>query len=209
MTTGRVEPYQRALNELRERLRTGALAPGARITAKDFAEELGLSPTPVREAMARLSGERLLEERRGDGFFARTLTAADIEDLYRLSQAILLQALEEARRVRTDVADTLYAQVATDPVRAVERLFLAWVADAHSPVFLENYRLLISQLGPVRRLEHHVLGDLADEARNLVALAGSDEPDARRAAIESFHARRFGLAHVLAERLAGPSFGSV
>jgi DNA-binding GntR family transcriptional regulator len=209
MTTGRVEPYQRALNELRERLRTGALAPGGRVNAKDLAEELGLSPTPVREAMARLSGERLLEERRGDGFFARTLTAADIEDLYRLSQAILLQALEEARRVRTDVAAALDAQVATDPVRAVERLFLAWVADAHSPVFLENYRLLIFQLGPVRRMEHHLLGDLTEEARNLVALAGSEEPEARRQAIESFHARRFGLAEPLSEHLASPSTGSV
>jgi DNA-binding GntR family transcriptional regulator len=49
-----------------------------------------LSPTPVREALSRLAGEGELEERRGDGFFVRRLSAADLIPLYEMSEQLLL-----------------------------------------------------------------------------------------------------------------------
>ena len=96
MVPERLEPFRQALVDLRRRLRDGALEPGARVTAKEVAEGLKLSHTPVREALSRLAGEGLLEERRGDGFFVPELSAADIAVLYRMSeQHLLLDALEE------------------------------------------------------------------------------------------------------------------
>src|SRR4051794_25403905 len=89
MGADRVEPFQVALTSLRQRLREGLLAPGERIAASDIATDLQLSATPVREALSRLAGEGLLEDRRGQGFFVRTLTAVDIADLFRLSLAQL------------------------------------------------------------------------------------------------------------------------
>jgi DNA-binding GntR family transcriptional regulator len=52
----------------------GTLEPGARIDRQILAEGLGVSMTPVNEAVARLVGERFLERRLGstrgsDGFF--------------------------------------------------------------------------------------------------------------------------------------------
>ena len=67
MPDAQAEPFHVALATLRERLRTGAYRPGVRITAVDLADELRLSNTPVREALARLAGEGLVEDRRGQG----------------------------------------------------------------------------------------------------------------------------------------------
>jgi len=85
----RLEPFRQALGDLRRRLREGDLEPGSRITAKEVAEGLRLSPTPVREALSRLAGEGLLEERRGDGLFVPELSATDVAGLYRLSEQLL------------------------------------------------------------------------------------------------------------------------
>ncbi|MGH6963308.1 MAG: GntR family transcriptional regulator [Phenylobacterium sp.] len=198
MSPGRVEPFQRALTELRERLRLGALTPGARVTAKEVAEELRLSATPVREALSRLAGEGLLEERRGDGFFVRTLSALDIADLYRMSQAILALAQDQERRGRPDLAQAAAELAAVDPVRAVERIFAAWVAEAGRPVLATSYRLLAYQVGAVRRAEHRLLADLVSEARSLAALAAAGGWRARQAALTAFHDRRIALADELA-----------
>ena len=69
MAESQAEPFHVALSALRERLQNGTLAPGARATAVDLADQLGLSTTPVREALSRLTGEGLLEDRRGQGYF--------------------------------------------------------------------------------------------------------------------------------------------
>jgi DNA-binding GntR family transcriptional regulator len=55
MATERLEPFRQALVDLRPRLRDGVLQPGARVTAKEVAEGLKLSPTPVREALSHFA----------------------------------------------------------------------------------------------------------------------------------------------------------
>ena len=60
MPDAQAEPFHVALATLRERLRTGVYRPGVRITAVDLADELRLSNTPVREALARPAGEGLV-----------------------------------------------------------------------------------------------------------------------------------------------------
>jgi DNA-binding GntR family transcriptional regulator len=48
---------------LRELITTGAFTPGEGVTERGLADRLGVSPTPVREAIARLEHERLLVRR--------------------------------------------------------------------------------------------------------------------------------------------------
>jgi DNA-binding GntR family transcriptional regulator len=201
MSPGRLEPFQQALNELRERLREGQLPPGARVTAKEVADAIRLSATPVREALSRLAGEGVLEERRGDGFFVRGLASVDIADLYRLSLGVLSLAQRAGRQPHRDLARETTLSPEEDPVRAVERLFLAWVAESASRVLVENHRIIALRLAPVRRLERRVLLDLRPEAEGLLALADAGGRAARPAALEAFHARRIGLADQLAELL--------
>ncbi|MCR5879453.1 GntR family transcriptional regulator [Phenylobacterium sp. J367] len=56
MAAYQAEPFHVALSALRDRLQSGELRPGTRAGAVDLADALGLSTTPVREALSRLAG---------------------------------------------------------------------------------------------------------------------------------------------------------
>ena len=60
LTTGPTLSDQ-AYRALREDITSGVLQPGQRLTERSLAEHLGVSPTPVREALQRLEHERLIE----------------------------------------------------------------------------------------------------------------------------------------------------
>lgn len=201
MTPERLEPFRQALVDLRRRLRDGALEPGARVTAKEVADQLKLSHTPVREALSRLAGEGLLEDRRGDGFFVPELSAADVAVLYRLSEQFLLMC-QGAARSPSPPSRSTPATEEQDPVRAVERLFLAWATESGSRVILDAYRTTMLQLAPVRRREVQLIDDLAQEAQSLQRLADPSQRPRRPTAIQDFHRRRVALAEPLAQLLA-------
>lgn len=203
MAPERLEPFRQALVDLRRRLRDGALEPGARITAKEVADQLKLSHTPVREALSRLAGEGLLEDRRGDGFFVPELTVADIAILYRLSEQLLLMCQGAGRAPSPQIRPSSPPED-MDPVRAVERLFLAWASEGGSRVTLDAFRTTMLQLAPVRRREVQLIDDLAQEAAALQQLADPDERRRRPAAIQQFHRRRVALAESLARLLEPP-----
>jgi DNA-binding GntR family transcriptional regulator len=73
---------EQAYRALRDEITSGSLKPGQRLTERSLAEYLGVSPTPVREALRRLEQERLID--RGD---TRTITVADpsADRLYELT----------------------------------------------------------------------------------------------------------------------------
>jgi GntR family transcriptional regulator, vanillate catabolism transcriptional regulator len=73
----------RAVLELRRRIVSGELPGGARLYEVPLAETLLISRTPLREAMARLAEEGLLERARG-GYVVRTFRYADIVDAIEL-----------------------------------------------------------------------------------------------------------------------------
>ena len=52
---------ERAYRALREQIATGGLAPGDRVTERGLGVRLGVSATPIREALRRLEQERLVE----------------------------------------------------------------------------------------------------------------------------------------------------
>lgn len=70
----------KALLALRERILAGALRPGERISELSAVEQLGVSRTPVRAALARLEEEGLLETIPSGGYSVRSFGEADIFD---------------------------------------------------------------------------------------------------------------------------------
>ena len=63
---------------LRERIVSGQLPPGARLSEQDIATVYGLSRQPVREAFIRLAGEGLVEVRPQRGTFVRKIDMAEV-----------------------------------------------------------------------------------------------------------------------------------
>ena len=69
-----------AIVRLREMILRGDLAPGQRLAEAPVAEQLGMSRTPVRQALPLLAREGLLTEHETRGYVVRAFTAADVID---------------------------------------------------------------------------------------------------------------------------------
>jgi DNA-binding GntR family transcriptional regulator len=82
LTTGPTLSDQ-AYRALREEITTGELKPGQRVTERALAQHLGVSPTPVREALQRLEHERLIER---DAVRSIRVAEPSVARLYELSQ---------------------------------------------------------------------------------------------------------------------------
>jgi DNA-binding GntR family transcriptional regulator len=69
---------------IREAIIDGRLAPGERLKEEELARELGISRTPVREALLLLQADGLVEATPNRGATVRAHTAEDLDDLYQL-----------------------------------------------------------------------------------------------------------------------------
>ncbi len=67
---------------IRDRITHGSLARGARIHQEELAEDLGVSRTPVREALRRLAAEGLVEMRTNRGARVADVGYADMQSAY-------------------------------------------------------------------------------------------------------------------------------
>lgn len=72
----------RVYRALKQRILSGHYSLGSRIDTQAVADDYGTSVTPVRDAVQRLVGERLLEALPHGGFQAPTVTAPALLDLY-------------------------------------------------------------------------------------------------------------------------------
>ncbi|WP_214403092.1 GntR family transcriptional regulator [Pseudonocardia lacus] len=95
---------ERAVGELRELILHGAFPAGARLGEVELAERLGVSRTPVREALARLSAEGLVEIAPNRGARVTSWTVAELEAVFEL-RAVLEPRLTALAVPRATTAD--------------------------------------------------------------------------------------------------------
>jgi DNA-binding GntR family transcriptional regulator len=69
-------------DRLLDGLMRGGLAPGVSLNEPALAAELGVSRTPLREALVALTHEGFLHAHPGRGFFATPLRASEAEEIY-------------------------------------------------------------------------------------------------------------------------------
>jgi DNA-binding GntR family transcriptional regulator len=85
-----------ALQALRERIRDGQLQPGERLRVDELTRELGMSPTPIREALRLLQADRLVDYRPHHGIIVAELSADTTEEVYHLRSMLEPLAVELA-----------------------------------------------------------------------------------------------------------------
>ncbi len=81
---------------IRGRALSGHLTPGSRISEVSLARELGVSRTPVREAIGQLIHEGLIEQVPNEGTFMKEPNRTELEDLYQMRQWVESGAAAEA-----------------------------------------------------------------------------------------------------------------
>ena len=86
---------QAVLASLRRQILGLELAPGAALSEKDLADQLGVSRTPVRESLILLSEEGLVQVYPKLGTFVSRIDTARVADAQFLCEAVELSALED------------------------------------------------------------------------------------------------------------------
>ena len=93
---------------LRAEIMTGTLRPNTFIRLDETAARLGVSITPVREALRTLRGEGMVELEPHRGHRVMPLTRQDIEDIFWLQSTIAQElAATTARRITPEEIDEL------------------------------------------------------------------------------------------------------
>jgi DNA-binding GntR family transcriptional regulator len=96
-----VRASERAYETLREDILQWRLEPGTVLGEVEQSERLGVSRTPVREALARLNADGLVAAQGGRGLVVTTVSDAGVAQLFDLRQA-LEQALARAAAALRD-----------------------------------------------------------------------------------------------------------
>lgn len=86
--SGRRNLSGEAYDAIRELIISGGLAPGEHVAVRPLCERFGLSPTPIRTALAQLARDGLLEARDRRGYFVPALNHNDMLDIYDLREAV-------------------------------------------------------------------------------------------------------------------------
>lgn len=195
------DPFGMALGMLRGQLRSGAYVLGEPLTIVDLARDMGLSATPVREALSRLAGEGLVQDRRGRGYFAWRVDVADLVELYALSLVHLAGALDGDRPTMLESMSRHWARDMLDktlseagPIRGLamfsDLLFDRVIAEGGNRALMTSYQAVSDRLGPARIAEPEVLDGMADEVGELAALYDTGSRVDLMGALRGFHRRR-------------------
>lgn len=88
---------------LRNAIMLGAIEPGTSLTMRGLAERLGLSPTPVREAVRRLSSEHAIQIKDNRRMTVPLMTPDHFEELVALRVAVEVHAAKRALPYVSDI----------------------------------------------------------------------------------------------------------
>lgn len=161
---------------LREQIVEGALEPGLRLSERDIGARLGVSRTPLREALRLLAGERLVEVLPRRGARVAALDRAVVEDVYPVLACLERLAVDMACRTMDDDALANLAAVIdkmkTARSRKDRRRFIALSREFHETVVAAAGNATLRQLqgllsGQVQRARFHALESERDWDRAL------------------------------------------
>jgi GntR family transcriptional regulator, rspAB operon transcriptional repressor len=88
--------YERVYIYLRDKIVLNQLPPGSRINYEELIEQLGVSKTPLRDAINRLQQEGLIEVKPRSGTYVSIPKVKDIVEIYDVRKALESQAIQLA-----------------------------------------------------------------------------------------------------------------
>src|SRR3954447_17136587 len=177
---------------LREAIVSAELEPGRRLSENELAERLGVSRTPVREALARLRDERLVAIVPQLGTFVTLISTGSVADAAFVSEALETSAIRlAAERAKANSLEAIQANLAaqdrtveTSDADAFDQLDddlhrMLWELSGHEIAWWLSRRAN-GQLDRVRRLslpEPGYLGEMVAEHRAVVAAVAAGDAD--------------------------------
>jgi len=189
---------ERVFDALKRDVVSGDLAPGTKLEPAALAEQFNSSVTPVRDALHRLAGERLVEMRASEGFYLPFVTEHGLRDLYAWNAELvrmLVRAWPSGRAPQR--ANGLPAEIG----RATAAYFELFVGQASNREHVNQMDLANDRLAATRVAERRVFDDLEPELRAL-AVAFDYEPTGKLLKlVAAYHRRRLQATSAIVRAL--------
>ena len=200
-----------AYKSIKQHILEGRLNEDSRLTEESLARQLGISKSPIREALNRLEAEGLIRIAPRRGAYLRRFTVEDIDELYDVREALETHAVRTAK-VTTQLVSQLKKSVKAmrSLLRANDRsayidediAFHAAIAAAtgngHLIALLENVQ---NQIWLFRRDTYDLSSSTAADFHQAIvdALESGKAADAQRAMREHIQSVRQRLVAFLSE----------
>jgi DNA-binding GntR family transcriptional regulator len=165
---------------------SGEIPPGTILSGPALAQHLGISSSPIREALLQLAADGLLEVRRNRGFVVVTPTVEDLRNTFEVRVRLETMGLEKlVQRGLDDPA----------PLTAIADEIAAAVKKGDVPAYMAADRTFHEQL--LAAAGNPVLARTALKLRDTMRLYGirSENGSARQAASVEEHYAMIALAH--------------
>jgi DNA-binding GntR family transcriptional regulator len=183
----------------------GRYRPGDRLEPALLSDELNASVTPVRDALHRLTGERLVDAPRHEGFRVPMMTETLLRYLYAWHLDLLLLAL--MRHQRTALIEEIVVNGGGGDAPVHERqnaLFQALARSTGNPEHVAALEALSHRLEPVQRIEQSFLDETEAETNEIVRALQAHDNKALRSGLIRYHRRRLRIIpELLATLLQG------
>jgi DNA-binding GntR family transcriptional regulator len=198
--------------ELRNMIVDGRLPAGERINEVHLSRDLGVSRTPLREALARLAQEGALRQLPRIGYFVRPLTLEEFEQIYAIRPLLDPEALRLAGLPSTDrmerlreINDLIRAGGDADTVIDLDdEWHLELVADCPNRVLIDLIQQFIQRTRryelALKRERRNVEHSIEDHKRILLALDRGDLEAACAELKQSMQTGRRPILEWLTER---------
>lgn len=184
----------------------GRLDTGEHLTEESLSRQLGISKSPVREALNRLESEGLIRIESRKGAFLPRHTIKDVEDLYGLREALETHAVATAK-VTPELVEALWRSVdhardflaANDKRQHIEedvRFHALLASAAGNPLLARTVENVLHQIWIFRRASYDLSRSIAVATHSIIvtALEQGDRAAAVRAIREHIAAARGELA---------------
>lgn len=207
-------------NVLMEAIISGQLPPGERLMEVQLAEEMGVSRTPVREAIRRLELEGFVVMIPRKGAYVAGLSIKDIVNIFEIRTALEQLAVSlAAERMTPDDLETLERMVVelsesvqdadVDSWAEMDKRFHRLICEySRNERLIQMMENIIEQINRYRvislsdaEVRHHTV---AEHKRIVEAMAERDIPAAQKAAADHLNNTQTSLIVLLQEKLSTP-----
>lgn len=203
---------------IKARLLAQPPVPGQLLQIGAIADELGVSGTPVREALTRLAAERLIVCTPRRGFFVKTPAEDEMRGLCVVNRSLLTAAIESwteapiQRLVEKSSVSTRVGSAgvvgATSAVQQTEQLFLAIATHSRIGELIDIVRNVNDRLRHWRLVEFEIVPGSHSALSDMCRLYEAGKREELRGLLGRYHDERLRLSSIICKELLFRSFPS-
>jgi DNA-binding FadR family transcriptional regulator len=188
--------FERVYAAIKLRFREGAYRPGSLLEPAALSDELNASVTPARDALHRLTGERLVDAPRHEGFRVPTMSETTLRHLYGWHLDLLTLAIGRRRADRSAGGELPHEDPQDQPL---DELFARLAASSDNPEHAAALRNLTDGSKPYQRTEASFLDSIEAETTEIVlAVRRQDRAGLRRSLVQYHRGRQRVVPDLLA-----------